>query len=148
MCFLHFKPCHQLFYRSMKAKTYVNPIFSSRWAQLPEPDHVSEDRVSRFYPGLVCRGGWQTGLTTDGRSGKVKRIRSNPAVAVAPCDMRGQALGPTVQATARILSQDEGAFADHALLRKYGWQMRLLKLSIKLQRQTDRRIFLEIAAAL
>ncbi len=87
-------------------------------------------------------------VTTDGRSGKAKRIRSNPAVTVTACDMRGQALGPAVQATARILSQDEGAFADHALLRKYGWQMRLLKLSIKLQRQTDRRIFLEIAAAL
>jgi PPOX class probable F420-dependent enzyme len=87
-------------------------------------------------------------VTTDATSGKAKRIRNNPAVTVAPCDMRGKVLGPVVQTTARILTPEEAAFADRALLRKYGWQMRLLKLSAKLQRRTDKSIFLEITAAL
>jgi PPOX class probable F420-dependent enzyme len=81
-------------------------------------------------------------VTTDGGSGKAKRIRNNPAVTVAPCDMRGQGLGPAVQATARILSLDGAASADRALVRKYGWQMRLFRLS----RRADRSIFLEITA--
>jgi PPOX class probable F420-dependent enzyme len=87
-------------------------------------------------------------VTTDATSGKAKRIRNNPAVTVAPCDMRGKVLGPAVQATARILTPEEATSADRALLRKYGWQMRLLKLSAKLQRRTDKSIFLEITAAL
>jgi PPOX class probable F420-dependent enzyme len=86
-------------------------------------------------------------VTTDSKSGKAKRIRNNPVVTVAACDMRGQVFGPAVQATARILSPEETAFADRALLRKYGWQMRLLKLSAKLQRRADKSIFLEITAA-
>jgi PPOX class probable F420-dependent enzyme len=81
-------------------------------------------------------------VTTDGKSGKAKRIRNNPAVTVAPCDMRGQVLGPAVQATARILTPEEATPADRALLRKYGWQMRLFRLS----RRADRSIFLEITA--
>jgi PPOX class probable F420-dependent enzyme len=86
-------------------------------------------------------------VTTDSKSGKAKRIRNNPAVTVAPCDMRGKILGPVVQATARILTPEEAAFADHALLLKYGWQMRLFKLPAKLSRRADKDVFLEITAA-
>jgi hypothetical protein len=53
-------------------------------------------------------------------SGKVKRIRNNARVQLAPATRSGQALGPYVDATARILTEDEVEAAKAALDRKYG----------------------------
>ena len=51
-------------------------------------------------------------------SGKVKRIRNNPRVRVAPSDMRGNPQGEWAEAEAQIL--DAGAARGHQLLcRKY-----------------------------
>src|SRR5690242_11851491 len=53
-------------------------------------------------------------------AGKVKRIRSNPRVRIAPCDIRGGLKGDWVDARARILD-DAGAQRAHRLLdQKYG----------------------------
>lgn len=52
-------------------------------------------------------------------SGKVKRIRNNPRVRVAPCDIRGRVKGGWVEATARILEGDEARHADTLLNTKY-----------------------------
>ena len=42
-------------------------------------------------------------------SGKFKRIRNNPAVKVAPCNMRGKITGPEFPGRVRIVSsQQEG----------------------------------------
>lgn len=49
---------------------------------------------------------------TIGVSGKVKRIRSNPQVRIAPCDMRGNVKGEWVPARVEILS---GREADHGM---------------------------------
>jgi uncharacterized protein len=49
---------------------------------------------------------------TIGAAGKLKRIRNNPRVSVAPCDMRGGLKGEWVAARAEILS---GAEADHGM---------------------------------
>jgi PPOX class probable F420-dependent enzyme len=40
---------------------------------------------------------------TIGVSGKVKRVRNNPRVKIAPCDMRGRVLGEWVEARAKRL---------------------------------------------
>jgi len=48
-------------------------------------------------------------------SGKVKRIRNNPRVEVAPCDVRGKLLGPFSPAVARLASDPSHA---RALIRK------------------------------
>ncbi len=56
---------------------------------------------------------------TIGESGKIKRIRNNARVRIAPCDGRGELKGDWVAAEAEILS---GAEADHGmqlLNRKY-----------------------------
>ena len=47
---------------------------------------------------------------------KVKRIASNPRVALAPCTARGKALGPAIEGSARRLSGNEMKQA-RALLR-------------------------------
>jgi len=57
-------------------------------------------------------------------SGKFKRIRNNPAVKVAPCDMRGKITGPEFSGSARILDRSEEKVAKDAVNRKY-WLARL-----------------------
>ena len=54
-----------------------------------------------------------------GDSGKVKRIRNNPRVRVAPCDMRGNLRGEWVDARAEILSGEEAEKGMRLLDRKY-----------------------------
>jgi len=51
-------------------------------------------------------------IYTIGVSGKVKRIRNNPRVNIAPCNMRGTPLGDWVPARAEILS---GSAAEHGM---------------------------------
>ncbi len=56
--------------------------------------------------------------------GKVKRIRSNPQVKLAPCTIRGKVTGPEFAAQARILPPEEHAHARQTINRKY-WMARL-----------------------
>jgi PPOX class probable F420-dependent enzyme len=56
---------------------------------------------------------------TIGNSGKAKRIRNNPCVMVAPCDVRGKVLGEWVPARAEILQGEAAARGMRALNRKY-----------------------------
>jgi PPOX class probable F420-dependent enzyme len=64
---------------------------------------------------------------TNAQSGKVKRLRNNSTVTVAPCTARGRVLGPEAGATAEILPDaTESAETGERLLRlKYRWQWRV-----------------------
>lgn len=53
-------------------------------------------------------------------SWKVKRIRRNPKVTIAPCDMRGNPQGDAVDATAEILDEAGTEKAREAVASKYG----------------------------
>ena len=59
-----------------------------------------------------------------GDSGKVKRVRNNSQVRVAPCSIRGKVTGPEFAATARILPKDDFPRGREAVQRKY-WLARL-----------------------
>jgi PPOX class probable F420-dependent enzyme len=83
-------------------------------------------------------------VVTDRASGKVKRIRRNPAVRLAPCTHLGRPLGPAVDALARVLSPAEEAPAQAALSRKYGWLFSAFGLLWRLQSKTP--VFLELVA--
>jgi hypothetical protein len=84
---------------------------------------------------------------TESKAFKVKRVRNNPVVRVAQCDVRGKLLGPWYEGKARIV--DEGpAYADRAyaaLRRKYGVQMRVLDFFSALAGKKDKRALIEIA---
>jgi uncharacterized protein len=56
--------------------------------------------------------------------GKMKRIRNNRQVKVAPCTILGKVTGPEFAATARVLSPSEHARARQAINLKY-WMARL-----------------------
>jgi PPOX class probable F420-dependent enzyme len=58
-------------------------------------------------------------LYTVGNSGKIKRIRNNPRVRIAPCDMRGNVLGEWVDARAEIVTGAEAAHGMSLLNKKY-----------------------------
>ena len=58
-------------------------------------------------------------------AGKVKRIRRNPRIRIAPCTIRGKVIGPWVEAEATIVDATTAAHG-HALLRhKYGWMKKM-----------------------
>ena len=63
-------------------------------------------------------------VMTRSTMGKVKRIRNNPLVEVAPCTMRGSVTGDELFAHARILPPEEHVHARQAINRKY-WAARL-----------------------
>jgi uncharacterized protein len=70
---------------------------------------------------------------TEADSYKVKRIRGNPNVRIAPCDMRGNLKGQWREATARILDDAESKFTHELLIRKYGIQKRIADLFAKIR---------------
>lgn len=59
-------------------------------------------------------------------TGKVKRIRHSPEVAVAPSTFRGRELGSGVTGLARLLTGADATAARTTLEEKYGWQWKLL----------------------
>lgn len=75
-------------------------------------------------------------IVTAAGSGKVKRIRNEPRVGLAPCSVRGVVApnAPTAIGTARFLDDDDTAQARKLLGRRYfisrtgNWLARLLRL--------------------
>lgn len=77
---------------------------------------------------------------TIGVSGKVKRIRNNARVKVAPCNMRGDVQGGWIPARAEIVT---GAEAEHGMLllnKKYVPWKQLLDFFAKF-RKRERTVF-------
>lgn len=86
-------------------------------------------------PVWTARVGEELVIFTNGNSYKVKRLRRNQNVRVAPCGVRGALKGPWHDGTGRIVtesSQEQAAYK--ALHKKYGWQMALADLGGRLGR--------------
>lgn len=84
-------------------------------------------------------------IFTEGRSGKVKRLRNSPRARVAACDVRGRVHGEWREASARVVG-DPGAIA-HALRllhAKYGWQMWIADLFARLSGRYAKRAYVEV----
>jgi uncharacterized protein len=93
--------------------------------------------VARHGEGLVVR--------TPANAGKVKRIRRDGAVEVAPCDVRGRARGESVTGRARLLDADQMAGVHAAIERKYGIIGRLVTLGVRLRQGSDGIVGIAIA---
>jgi PPOX class probable F420-dependent enzyme len=63
-------------------------------------------------------------VMTRNDSGKYKRIRNNPRISVAPCNMRGTVTGSEFAGTARILPAERWPAAKQVIHRKY-WLARV-----------------------
>ena len=67
-----------------------------------------------------CGVGDELRVWTIRDAGKVKRIRRSGRVQVAPCTLRGEPRGESVDATARMLPDSEAPVVLNALAAKYG----------------------------
>ena len=82
---------------------------------------------------------------SEARAGKVKRLRNDPRIRVAPCSVRGRVTGDWIDGRGqRVEDPARIAVAYEALLRKYGWQMRLANFFSTLSGRIDKRAILEL----
>jgi len=76
---------------------------------------------------------------------KVKRVKRNPKVRVAKCDVRGKVLGQWHEGTCRIVEDPEEEKRAYASFRdKYGFMMRMGDVMSTLTGRIKRRVVLEI----
>ena len=96
-------------------------------------------------PVWIAGDGGDLVVYTNGRSGKVKRIRNGARVRLAACDVRGKLLGDWVDASARVRS-DPAALRRgiDAVRRKYGWQAALVMLGARVFGRWPDRAVIEI----
>lgn len=80
---------------------------------------------------------------------KVRRVKRNPSVQVARCDVRGKLQGPWHDGRCTLIEpgspRERQAYA--ALLAKYGWQMRIGNVLSSLSGRRKRRVVLAIELA-
>ncbi len=109
-------------------------------------------RLSTFRKGGVAvptpvwfaRLGENLYVVTGRNTGKVKRIRNNPDVTLAPSDFRGRPEGPDLRAVAGLTEEKRGGPADRALRGKYGWQYRVFEVVEGLRGAADDLLYLEL----
>lgn len=86
------------------------------FAEAPEPSGAGVSREAGTAPtGMSGR----LYVYTIGNTGKVKRIRNNASVRVAPCNARGRLLGEWAAARATILTGGEAERGVTLLNKKY-----------------------------
>jgi PPOX class probable F420-dependent enzyme len=73
-----------------------------------------------YTPVWFAEEGDQLYIYSLANAGKVKRIRNNPRVKIAPCDVRGKVKGKWVEAEARIVEASEAEHGHKLLNKKYG----------------------------
>jgi PPOX class probable F420-dependent enzyme len=101
-----------------KAKYFSLETFRKTGAGVRTPVWFARDPASNDNPTLFY-------VYTLPDSGKVKRIRNNPKVRVAPCNMRGDVRGAWVEAKARLCNGNEAAKGQSLLKGKYGLAKRI-----------------------
>jgi PPOX class probable F420-dependent enzyme len=80
--------------------------------------------VAVYTPIWFAEDGGKLYFMTNEKLGKVKRIRNNPKVKIAPCTIRGTITGPEFAGTARILPET-GSARVRALIKKKYWLARV-----------------------
>jgi hypothetical protein len=78
---------------------------------------------------------------TTADTGKAKRIRSNGAVRVAPCDARGNVTGPWIDACAKMVTGEEAVRGMRLLDRKYFPWKQMLRVFALFGRRRERIAF-------
>jgi PPOX class probable F420-dependent enzyme len=86
-------------------KTVLLTTYKRDGTGVPTPVHIAVDGDRAFVRT------WDT-------TWKLKRIRNNPEVQVAPCTAGGRPTGPAIRARARVLG-GESEYAAKMLARKY-----------------------------
>lgn len=85
-------------------------------------------------------------IRTVDNSGKVKRIRRNPVVKVAPCEAQGKLKGEWVDGTASLISGDKAEEINRLLNKKYGLLKYFLDFTSRLRGYQYTTIMVELSA--
>jgi len=80
-----------------------------------------------IYQGLIY-------FRTDVNSGKVKRIRNNPHVRIAPCDIRGNLKGNWFDGKVKFAGLAESSITHSMIDKKYGFITTLIRIFNKIRR--------------
>src|ERR671911_1101768 len=96
----------------------VLPAFAASFASLARQQTVllttlRRDGTPVKTPVNIAVDGDRAFIRTWATAGKVKRIRNNPEVTIAPCTARGRPIGPAIPARARVLTGEESAAPGH-----------------------------------
>ena len=73
-------------------------------------------------------------VRTERTAGKVKRLRRDSRMLVAPCTVRGKPLGAPFEARARTLQAEEEPLAERALATRYGLGRALFERAMDIMR--------------
>ena len=96
-------------------------------------------------PVWIAAAGKHYYVFSEGQAGKVKRIRGNSRVRVAPCNFKGDIRGDWLDGDAALINDPTTiALAYTALHQKYGWQMRISDFFSKLSGRYARRAMIEL----
>jgi PPOX class probable F420-dependent enzyme len=79
-------------------------------------------------PVWFAAAGVRVVIRSAASDGKIKRIRNQPTVRIAPCSLRGRAFSAPMLGRARILEPDEEEQAEQTLRASLGLQRRLYNL--------------------
>lgn len=85
-------------------------------------------------PVWAARRGDVLYVRTERSSGKVKRLRRDPRLLVAPCTISGKPLGAPLEASAAVLSGEEERLAERVLASRYGLGRELFERVMDLMR--------------
>jgi len=80
--------------------------------------------VAVYTPIWFAEDGGKLYFMTNEKLGKIKRLRNNSKVKIAPCTIRGKITGPEFDGTARILPPSDSTRARGLIKKKY-WLARL-----------------------
>jgi PPOX class probable F420-dependent enzyme len=83
-------------------------------------------------------------MVTSATVGKIKRIRNNGRVLLAPCDVRGKVLGEQIEAYAHELPPAQHEYANALLASKYGAQYEMSSTEESTADYEDDETFIEI----
>jgi len=93
-----------------------------------------------------CNGDYY--VFSEGKAGKVKRIRANGRARIAACDLRGNVKSEWIDATARIVTDPREIEAMYAAFaKKYGWQMAVGNFLARLSGRFHKRAIIGIHLA-
>jgi PPOX class probable F420-dependent enzyme len=85
-------------------------------------------------PVWAAPGDGRLYVRSERSSGKVKRLRNDARLLVAPCTVRGRPLGAPLEATASVLRREQEPLAERALARRYGLGRQLFERAMDLLR--------------
>ena len=85
-------------------------------------------------PVWAAEAGGRFYVRSERAAGKVKRLRRDPRLLVAPCTVRGKPLGAPFEASARVLDAAEEPVGEFALAARYGLGRELFERAMDILR--------------